>query len=421
MPTYYARTSGNVNGSIWATTPTGTASNLFSSFTNQDTLVANSFTVTLNVDTTVLEVRTDTTGGATTGGGFTLNNSVTLNANVYSGGSHGLTFSLGATNSATINGNVFGSNIAGFSGATMSGAGTLTINGSVTGGSILNAYGINFSGAGILNINGNVLAGTVNSNNGVYQSGNGTLNIVGNVIGGSGTNSFGVSLVTNGIINIIGNVIGGSGGSGAGVSNQSIGTVIIIGVVSGGSQSPGITNTSTGSVVATRAKGNGFGNGSVGLTGQVGISASQNSLTRVYEIEYGDLGQSPTSGPVFLFPSSSNVALFYRSGTTKKTLVDASNSSGLLPSTSDVRSGITYNAGNNIGTMGVPSAQSVALGVPVDNTTGTAVLTTDNIGDIWNYPVSGISVSNSIGERLKNCSTVASMGQQLAAALNNVQ
>jgi hypothetical protein len=175
-------------------------------------------------------------------------------------------------------------------------------------------------------------------------------------------------------------------------------------------------------VTATRAKGNGFGNGSAGLGSAVGVANnSTSSIIRVYEIEYGDLGQSPTSGPVFLFPSSSNVALFYRSGTTKKTLVDASSSSGLLPNQSDVRLGTTYNAGTNVGTMAVPASASVALGVPVDNTTGTAVLTNDNIGDIWNYPVSGISVSNSIGERLKNCSTVASMGQQLAAALNNVQ
>ncbi len=42
---------------------------------------------------------------------------------------------------------------------------------------------------------------------------------------------------------------------------------------------------------------------------------------------------------------------------------------------SDVRSGIVYANGNLTGTCAVPAAGSVALGVPVDATTGTAVLT----------------------------------------------
>jgi hypothetical protein len=53
MPTYYARANGNVNAAIWATTPTGTAADLFPSFTSADTLVLNGFSGNLNVSMTV--------------------------------------------------------------------------------------------------------------------------------------------------------------------------------------------------------------------------------------------------------------------------------------------------------------------------------------------------------------------------------
>jgi hypothetical protein len=44
-----------------------------------------------------------------------------------------------------------------------------------------------------------------------------------------------------------------------------------------------------------------------------------------------------------------------------------------------VRSGVTYAAGALTGTAAIPAAGSVALGVPVDATTGTAVLTAANV------------------------------------------
>lgn len=452
MAIYYARANGNVNATnVWSTTPTGATSDLFPSFNNADTLMANGFTITLNVNTTVLEVRNDTNGGATSGGLFNLTSNVILTASIY-GSTTNNTVCVelpSGSGSATINGNIFGGsginaigarnsnsngtltvigNITGGSaaangaqGIVNSQSGTINITGTVTGGSNSSNLGAVNSSTGILTINGNVIGGVSTNATGAYNNSSGTLIITGNITGGSASGAYGVTSVAAGTVIITGNVIGGSNSAGVGVYNSGNGSITIVGVSISSSVAIGSQNFSTGTLTVTRAKGNGFGNGSVGLNSVVGVAGNQAGLTRVYEIEYGDLGQSPTSGPVFLFPASSNVALFYRSGTTKKTLVDASSSSGLLPNQSDVRAGTTYNAGTNTGTMSVPTAASVALGVNVDNTTGTAILTSGNIGDIWNYPVSGISVSNSIGERLKNCSTVATMGQQLAAALNNVQ
>ena len=80
-----------------------------------------------------------------------------------------------------------------------------------------------------------------------------------------------------------------------------------------------------------------------------------------------------------------------------------------------MRTGIVYGPTNNLtGTCAVPPAAAVSIGVPVDNTVGTGYL---NATDIWNVPLASITTPNSIGERLKDASTVQSTGAQLAAFL----
>jgi len=64
----------------------------------------------------------------------------------------------------------------------------------------------------------------------------------------------------------------------------------------------------------------------------------------------------------------------------------------------------------------VPPASAVAGGVPVDNTIGTALLTAAAIKDaVWGALTAELNASGSIGQRLKNTATVASVGDQLAA------
>lgn len=400
MATYFARATGNINGTIWATTPSGTASNLFGSFTSSDVLVANSFTVTINVNTTVLEIRNDNFESATSGGTFNFGNGITLTSNIVgtnTGTAATVTYNGGSNGSSTIVGSItggvttstIGALVFGGVGGTLNIIGNLAANGSAA---------LEFRAGGTVNITGNVTSGPGNTSTIFWNAtSNSTLNITGNVTGGSST-GFAINLAVSGnTINIVGTSVGGA--TSAGLS------------ISAAVSSP---------VTVTRVKGNGFGNGSVGLSSTPGlINNSQNSIVKVYEIEYGDLGQSPTNGPVFLEPASTNVALFYRPNETKKTLVSPDSSSGLLPNTSDVRAGIVYST-SYIGSMNVPNTASVASGVSVDNTTGTALLTIDNIAGIWNFPTSGIGVTDSIGDRLKNCSTVATMGTQLASVVNNL-
>ena len=61
------------------------------------------------------------------------------------------------------------------------------------------------------------------------------------------------------------------------------------------------------------------------------------------------------------------------------TLTDVTQIAGLLPTAANVRQGTTYNAGGLTGTLAVPAANQVAVGVAVDNTVGTAAITAETI------------------------------------------
>ena len=82
------------------------------------------------------------------------------------------------------------------------------------------------------------------------------------------------------------------------------------------------------------------------------------------------------------------------------------------PAPANVRFGTIYANGSQTGTCKIPATTAVAAGVGVDNTVGSAVLSP---GDVWNALVSTMSTSGSIGERLKNASTVQTTGEQIAS------
>ena len=130
-------------------------------------------------------------------------------------------------------------------------------------------------------------------------------------------------------------------------------------------------------MLVTRACGNAYGPGNTaGLTAQVGVSNTGLGIVEIEQLEYGTNGMSPTSGTgIRLKKLSSNVAVFnYCNTAGAKTLIDATQNAA-MPAATDVRSGVSYASGAQTGSCAVPAAGSVALGVPVDNTTGTAVLT----------------------------------------------
>lgn len=400
MATYFARKTGNINASdVWATTPSGVAGAVV--FTSSDVLLSNSFTITINVNTTVAEIRTDTTGGATAGGSFSLGDNITITANLFAGSTNNcLNYNSANSNStSSIVGNITGGSgsAGGTGGVVHLGVGKLNITGSITGGSGGTAYGLNM---------------TTTSTSAICT-------VTGNITGGSGSLAYGfITLSSSSVCNITGTVTGGINANAAGVfASANSSSITISGTAIGGTAGIGVTASSgiASTIIVTRAKGNGYGNGSVGLGAAVGVAGIQTTVIQIYEIEYGDLGQSPTSGPVSFVNSTTNIALFYRPSLTKKTLVDAAASLD-LPATNNVRSGTTYNFGSNTGTCAVPSASSVAFGVAVDNTTGTATLTPSNI---WDHSTSSISTADSIGQRLKNAATTSSVSNQVVTLQGN--
>lgn len=509
--------------------------------TTGDIVVANNRTVTINTNVACIEVRNDTTGGATAGGGYTLNNNVIFSGNIINNGANGTIMSYTSTlgNSSTVVGNLIGlTNTSTNPVFSAAGAGTLNFFGNIsgvfanTGGQIFflsnianlnivgscinnnagssksislgnNSSNLTFVGGNIIggvggvnasataisidapmssiNISGNIIGGStsinfqagckaiaiassttninifgnifggpispanlVQNNNvglsiealcgsinisGSVYGGGGSLtpaisnitatpvNVNGTVLGGAGNSAFGIQNTSNGIITINGDVVGGL--SAIGISNQGIGSVIINGTAIGGSGAVGVFNNSTGSVTCTLAKGNAYGIGSSGLTPQVGLWNNVAGNCYVSGIEFGDRGMSPVVGPVQFINSTGNFCSMFRpSGLSKKILVDPLVSGSLLPSSSDVRKNTVYGLGNLVGSLSMPPSETVSYGVLTDNTSGTAIL--NNPNQIWDYPVSNITGVNSIGNRLKNCSTVENLGQQLANILSSM-
>lgn len=91
---------------------------------------------------------------------------------------------------------------------------------------------------------------------------------------------------------------------------------------------------------------------------------------------------------------------------------------GELPAPEDVREGVTYNTGlADTGTLAVPDPQFVSYGVATDDTTGTGVLSAQ---DIWGADPNDFE-PDTIGDRLRHVSTVDTVGEQFTAALTTPQ
>lgn len=390
MANYFARKAGNIDATdVWATTPSGTAG--AQTFVSGDVLYANSFAITVNVSTNLGstgEVRNDNTNSATAGGGFTLSNGVTLTANVIAG----------STTTACVT-------YAGTSGN------SATIVGNCTAGSATTARAVTNTSTGTLNITGNCNGGT--------GSGSGT-----------GSTVAGVVNTSSGTVNVTGNCTGGSGIWAHGAHNNSTGTINITGNCTGGpnaNNSNGAYNASTGIMSIT---GNAFCNSSENSAGALNASTGQMSINgSIYASEFGSgvgggvRGQvTRLTGPFYTSPTfgvNPNTCLAWRWAatlnadtfievpttnlTSTRNLVTPDNATN-FPAASDVRSGVTYGiSGALTGTCAVPPAASVAIGVPVDNTTGSATLSP---ADFWGYSATtASSVTGSLGAKLAKAVT----------------
>jgi hypothetical protein len=312
--------------------------------------------------------------------------------------------------------NLVGSLSGGFGGEGLYNAstGTVNITGNVFGGvggsgGIVTGASNNSSGA--INVLGNLIG--TNSLGGSNNGATGTFSVTGNCIGGSLGGVHGINNFSTGLVTIVGNVSGGLTSTSYGVNNASTGRLFVNGSAIASNFGAGANNASAGFLYITRAVGNNFGLGTVGINSIVGAQNVQNGLMYVEQFEFGPRGQTPISGPVYILPSNRNTltGILTALGDTV-TYYNTLSVTGLLPPVSSVRSGTVYNVGNSVGTMAVPPSNAVQFGVPVDNTVGVAALTPQTV---WGYARLSATNVGSMGDRLRNAATTQSIGSQIAS------
>jgi len=356
-------------------------------------------TITITANVTCTELSNDGTGI------YTLNSGVTLTANVTSKSTtvtrNCLQFTAASPATASIVGNVTGGTVSSAVAAVNNSTGTLSITGNVASGTASAASGasnnstgtlsitgnVTSTGAdsilngsfGTINVTGNVTGGTTINANAIRNSGSGVINVTGNSTAGTGSAANGIS-IAGGSGTLTGNSLGGGSGTAYGVS-VTTGTATIIGNCTGGSFGSGANLGSTGTLNVKRAVGNSYGPGNTsGLSPTVGANNAGLGVIQIEELEFGTNGMSPISGTgIRLKKVSTNAAVFnYVDAGSAKTLIDATQNAA-MPAATNVRNGVSYASGALTGSAYIPAAGSVAFGVPVDATTGTATLTAADV------------------------------------------
>lgn len=366
-----------------------------------DDVYADGKTVTINQDVNVASIRNTQRSGGTAGGTFSTSGVRIITANLINLGNDLLT----TTSNTTINGNISGGSYGGGSAGCVriNSASLIIINGNVTGGNGSGGHGIFTDQNDNLIINGNVTGGSGSGAMGIkFAFGNSGITVVGNVTGGT-SQAIGLgSGSTNRQINVTGNILGGSQPAIFIDNTGSATSITITGNVTGGNNAAIVVNASNSIPVTivgncySSLSGNGAavsysGTGRVMITGDcygglgsVGVAiASSSGINRLS-------GNSYSSSTGYIGISCAGRLVINNTAT--RTITARTDNAGAignefgystdtnLPATSNVRSGITYGAGGlQIGTCAVPSAASVAIGVPVDNTVGTALLTEEDV------------------------------------------
>jgi hypothetical protein len=362
MALRYAVATGN-----WSNTATWDGGTLP---TIGDDVRANGFTVTIDQDINVERISTVASSPAVAGGSFVISTNQNLTCDIYAGTTNCLTSTAGMT--VNIVGNVYGgTSLNGTSGISFTNVGsTINFTGNAFAG--LNtqfSYGINFSGT--LNFTGNAFGGSTGFNGISAINVNSGANLLfnGNITGGGGTNNTdGVRTSGNCIIN--GNIYAGTG-------NNNQGLRVLAGSCTINSDCYGGNNSGTNAILVVAGA-------SVLINGNIfsGLSSTsyglQSSSTNVVisNVEFNN-GIIPINGLIKFKNTAPTVTVTKEDNTTQQ-LVDPSTTD--IPIESDVRDGTSYASGALTGTLKIPTASSVAVGVPVDNTVGTAIISVSDMG-----------------------------------------
>lgn len=226
--------------------------------------------------------------------------------------------------------------------------------------------------------------------------------VIGDSFGGGGTGSHGVLFNSTGVLEYTGNATGGVSTVGNGVLNNSTGRVNHYGNATGGTGSAGAKDSVIGSYYLHGI--------AIASSLQAGFDGSgQNSYIKGAEFHVTSK-LSPFTGSIAFLPNPT-MKIYLESGAVV-VLTDPASSQD-FPSVNNVRNGVTYKNGTMTGTCKVPPPAAVSLGVEVDHTTGTAMLTAL---DLLNA-IEG--ADHPMADRLRNVSTWQSIGAQLEQGLQN--
>jgi hypothetical protein len=404
---------------------------------------------------------------AVAGGTFNLNSGVNVTCTntgygLFGNGIANLISYLG-TGTSTINGNVQITSLNnGVAGILHSTTGTLNVNGNINGYSSSTGSSnpaIRVTSTGVLNFTGNILTGVTGGIVGcLHIQGAATVNMIGNIFCTGSNPTFSVWIAAaNTIFNLTGNIYTAVGANGGWtyitLNVPVICTINITGNIYGeGAASTGLShlplscNTSatitlTGHIYSSNS-GNAIG-APVYLSGasyfnQIGIVLGNRTVPGFYSTSAAainiltgpfisaDTGIQPfyvarihyrrTMGSYFEYRDSSTGGALPPIASAPATRLVSPDTVVAAPIPANVRQGRVYALGSQVGTMIVPSPANVVKNVPVDNTVGTGVL---DPSALWNVPLSAINTTGSIGQRVKNASTVESTGAQIQTTLNN--
>jgi hypothetical protein len=363
MANYRAVANGNwSNLATWEDNSTGTfiASTVLPGI--NDDVYSNDFQVQLDQDINIKTLNNINTTNVTRGGRFNIsvNRTVTTSEGIFARQVVAPVMNSGqacvhvntASISVTINSNV--TVVATFAAGGYQGVGvcmdvssTLTINGNLTGGNGVNCVALFVSSGGTVNITGDQYASTNTTAQAIRNIGSATYNITGNQYGSLAPAILSTATAS---FNVTGNQIAAA--------------------------AEAFLNTALNSVLN-------FIGSCFGSASKAGISNTQESSTVNYTGSFFNVGKyQAINSPVLWFTpiSNSSVWQFVQTDQITTGYLYAAGTVLGSPLETDVRSGVTYADGALTGSLAVPPSGSVALGVPVDDGVGTAMISITDMG-----------------------------------------
>ena len=361
--------------------------------TTGDDAYANSFDINITSDASASNIWNGNANGASSGGSFHLNSGVDLYSNFkgYNYAGEALVVHSASSGISRIIGDTRAAYAA--SGLSKTGTGELQITGSVAGAYQYGGTAISMN-AGTLNILGNIESGTGNSSYSgfpIYCVG-GTTTIHGNVQGNNTNITSYIYVINTAKLYVYGNVTSGATNAYTIRLDNSNAFCFISGSVS---------NTTNGNTCVF-VDDNMYPD--VVIHGN--IENSNTGVQAVYSRKLFYKNTGPISSSVATYDIDSAIVASPRTMFTSDANADS-------PSTSNVRSGISYgNASSLTGTLVVPPASNVSKGVVFDNgTVGTAEASGEDLLNAIS------SSSDALATRLRTVSTVETTGGQLSALL----